>query len=162
MNIKLRKWTMEDAEFISKTLSDNCITINLKNIPYPYTIDYAKEYIDYILSDENDESIAFIIELDNKAVGNISVNKCDNDFISVYLGYYVDSKYWNMGIASHAVHLMIDYLFSNTDVRRIYAEVFSDNRASSRVLEKNGFVFDCILKSDVYKDTKLYYLRKKV
>lgn len=160
MNIRLRKWTLEDAKFISKTLSDKKIANNLRDIPYPYTIEYAKEYIEYILSDENDEALAFIIELDGKTVGNISVEKCDNDFVSVNLGYYIDSLYWNKGIATYAVKLMIDYLFSNTNIKRIYAEVFSDNISSSRVLEKNGFIFDCLLRNDVYKDTKLYYLRK--
>lgn len=165
MTIILRKWCLEDADFIARTLSDINITNHLREgIPFPYTKEYALEYIEYILSDANDEAIAFIIEVDHKPVGNISVEKCNNSFTSVELGYYIDYKYWNCGYASKAIKLMLDYLFSNTDVRTVYAESFASNIASCRVLEKNGFTFDCmskIMKDDRYLDTKLYYLRKR-
>jgi RimJ/RimL family protein N-acetyltransferase len=40
-------------------------------------------------------------------------------------------------------------------LRRISAEVFANNPASARVLEKAGFTFEGCLKNDVLKDGKL-------
>ena len=53
------------------------------------------------------------------------------------------------------------YVFDNTDILRIYAEPFENNRGSSRVLEKAGFQFEGILRSNAVKngaviDMKMY------
>ena len=46
---------------------------------------------------------------------------------------------WGQGIATEAVALMAEYLFSRTDIEIITASTMVDNIASARVLEKNGF-----------------------
>jgi ribosomal-protein-alanine N-acetyltransferase len=40
------------------------------------------------------------------------------------------------------------------DLERIYAQPFSNNPASARVLEKAGFVFEGRLRASVFKDNK--------
>ena len=35
---------------------------------------------------------------------------------------------------------MLDYLFSQTDIEIVTASTMKENRASARVLEKNGFI----------------------
>lgn len=53
------------------------------------------------------------------------------------LGYWVDRAYWGRGIASMALGLFLDqYAY-----RPLYARCVVDNKASQRVLEKNGFQF---------------------
>jgi ribosomal-protein-alanine N-acetyltransferase len=46
-------------------------------------------------------------------------------------------------------------LFREFPASRIYAEVFANNLASARVLEKAGFVFEGRLKNNVFKDGQL-------
>ena len=56
------------------------------------------------------------------------------------IGYRLSDKYWGHGIATQAVSLMVDYLYSQTDIEIITASTMIENKASARVLEKNGFV----------------------
>jgi RimJ/RimL family protein N-acetyltransferase len=54
-----------------------------------------------------------------------------------------------------AVSALTDFWFQNFPVRRISAEVFANNPASARVLEKAGFVFEGRLKNCVIKNREL-------
>jgi RimJ/RimL family protein N-acetyltransferase len=56
----------------------------------------------------------------------------------VEIGYWVGRDYWGKGYASDAVALLIETIRS-PEIGRLVADVFPDNRASARVLEKNGF-----------------------
>jgi RimJ/RimL family protein N-acetyltransferase len=60
-----------------------------------------------------------------------------------------------------AVNALTDFWFQNFPVRRISAEVFANNPASARVLEKAGFVFEgrlknCVIKNGELLDSLLY------
>ncbi len=52
-----------------------------------------------------------------------------------------DSSYWNKGIAAAAVSMFLDEVRKRYSLKTIGAFTFSDNIASIRVLEKNGFSF---------------------
>ncbi len=56
------------------------------------------------------------------------------------VGYRLLERHWGRGIATRAVGLMVDYLFGRTDIEIITASTMVENRASARVLEKNGFI----------------------
>ena len=51
--------------------------------------------------------------------------------------------------------LACDFVFENTDIIRIYAEPFSYNCTSCKVLEKAGFTCEGILRSNAYKNGKI-------
>ena len=58
------------------------------------------------------------------------------------------------------------YVFSNTDILRIFAEPFAKNKASRRVLEKAGFRLEGLLRSNAVKngavlDMAMYALVKE-
>lgn len=55
------------------------------------------------------------------------------------IGYRLKEDCWGQGIATEAVALMVDYLYSKTDTEIITASTMVENRASAHVLEKNGF-----------------------
>ncbi len=57
----------------------------------------------------------------------------------ISVGYRLLPQCWGKGIATKTLGLMVGYLFSETDVKIITASVMPENRASARVLEKNGF-----------------------
>lgn len=57
-------------------------------------------------------------------------------------------------------------LFTKFDMHRIWARPFESNRASQRVLEKSGFVYEGLmlenaLKNNQYVNTRVYALVKK-
>ncbi len=53
------------------------------------------------------------------------------------------------------VKLLCDYVFTHTDIIRIYADPFAYNTASCRVLEKTGFQCEGSLRSNALKNGKV-------
>ena len=59
-------------------------------------------------------------------------------------------EYCGKGIATKAVHLMVDEVFSTlAELHRVSAWVYAPNEASKRVLLKNGFRLEGVLKEAV-------------
>ena len=159
----LREWKLSDAQNLASTINNKKILDNLRDgIPYPYTEQDGKEFINSILSADKNSKFAFAIEIEGKAVGSISVFRQNNiHFRTAELGYYLAEEYWGKGIMTEAVKQICKYVFDNTNILRIYAEPFANNRGSSRVLEKAGFQFEGILRSNAVKngavlDMKMY------
>ena len=71
---------------------------------------------------------------------------------SAEIGYWIGEEYWGKGIAARAVEKIVQYGFENFDIVKIFAGIFSNNRASERVLEKNGFIKEAVLKKAVFKN----------
>ena len=55
-----------------------------------------------------------------------------------HVGYWIDRAYWGMGIASKALHLLLQEVVK----RPLVAAAATSNRASLRVLQKCGFVVE--------------------
>ena len=57
----------------------------------------------------------------------------------ISVGYRLLEECWGRGLATEALKLMIRYLYDETDIEIITASSMIENRASARVLTKNGF-----------------------
>lgn len=57
------------------------------------------------------------------------------------LGYNIMKKYWNMGLTSEAARAIADFAADGLSAGRIFARHAKENRASGRVLEKLGFLY---------------------
>jgi [ribosomal protein S5]-alanine N-acetyltransferase len=64
----------------------------------------------------------------------------------VTIGYYLAEEYWGNGIATEAVRILLEYLFNEGNVNRIQAEVMPKNELSKKVLLKNGFLKEGVLR----------------
>lgn len=168
MECKIREWQIEDAENLALVINNKKIQDNLRDgLPYPYTAANAKEYITSMLSADKDETYAFAITVDDKAIGSIGVFRCNNIHVrSAEMGYYIAESYWGKGIGTSAVKQTCSYIFENTDIIRIFAEPFAYNTASCHILEKAGFQCEGILRKNAIKngvilDMKMYALIKE-
>ncbi len=61
------------------------------------------------------------------------------DIHKVSIGGRLLKEYWNKGISSEAISLVVNYLFNQTDITTISASNMINNLSSGRVLEKNSF-----------------------
>lgn len=164
---RLREWRLSDAESLASILNNKKILDNLRDgIPFPYTQKDGEEFICAMLSADKNSTFAFAVEVEGKAVGSIGIFRQANiHFKTAELGYYLAEEYWGKGIMTQAVKWACQSVFENSDIIRIYAEPFARNVPSCRVLEKAGFRFEGLLKSNAVKcgevlDMKLYALIK--
>lgn len=154
MPITIRPWQETDAADLATALNNRDIQNNLRDgLPYPYTKADAMEYIHAMQNSDPNETFAFAIALDNRAIGSIGVFRQQNIHRrTAELGYYIAEPYWGLGYMTQAVQLVCEYVFSHSDILRIYAEPFSHNLASCRVLEKAGFHFEGVLRQNAVKN----------
>ena len=163
MNCKIRRWELSDARNLATALSNKKIQDNLRDgLPYPYTEKDGKEFISTMLAANENDTFAFAITVNGKVIGSIGAFRQTNIHNkTAELGYYIAEEYWGKGIMTEAVKQLCDYVFSHTDIIRIYAEPFSYNIGSCRVLEKAGFQYEGTLRSNALKngnvlDMKMY------
>ena len=168
MVCKIRRWKLSDAAELARAVSNKNVQNSLRDgLPYPYTEKDGEEYIRSMLSADEDNTFAFAVTVDDKAIGSISVFRGENIHrLTAELGYYIAEEYWGKGIMTEAVKQICDHVFKNSDIVRIYAEPFAENTASCRVLEKAGFQPEGVLRSNAVKngkvlDMKLYALIKE-
>lgn len=168
MKCRIRKWELSDAKDLAAALSNRKVQDNLRDgLPYPYTEQDGKEFISAMLSADENETFAFAITVNNMVIGSIGIFRQGNIHRqTAELGYYIAEEYWGKGIMTEAVKQICEYVFTNSDIIRIYAEPFAYNIASCRALEKAGFQYEGTLRSNAVKngkviDMKMYSLLKE-
>ena len=57
----------------------------------------------------------------------------------IEIGYWISEDYWNKGICTEALKILIKYCFEVKKYNVIWGTYFVDNLASGRVMEKCGF-----------------------
>ena len=157
MVCKIRKWRPSDAAELAKVLSDKEILDNLRDgLPYPYTEQDGAAFISAMLAADERETFAFAVTVQDKAVGSIGVfRQGDVHRRTAELGYYIAKEYRGKGMMTEAVRQVCTYVFDNSDILRIYAEPFSYNAASCRVLEKAGFQYEGTLRRNAVKNGRI-------
>lgn len=151
----IRPWRLDDAQSLAKHANNRKVWLGLRDLfPHPYTIRDAHEFLQRTISEQS--AMKFCIEIEGAAVGGIGVHPGhDVHRHTATLGYWLGEEFWGRGIMTEAVTAVIDFCFEKFPLRRISAEVFANNPASARVLEKAGFTFEARLKNNVVKDGKV-------
>ena len=161
----IRPWRMDDAESLVKHANNRKVWLGLRDLfPHPYTIEDAHEFLQKKIAERS--ATIFCIEIDGAAVGGIGFHSGqDVHRQTATVGYWLGEQFWGRGIMTEAVTAVTYFCFDNLPLRRISAEVFANNPASARVLEKAGFVFEGRLKNHVVKEGQvldsLLYARTK-
>jgi [ribosomal protein S5]-alanine N-acetyltransferase len=148
----IRPWRLDDAESLARHANNRKIWLAVRDLfPHPYTIQDAHEFLQRTISEE--PAMQFCVEIEGAAVGGIGVHPGQDVYRhTATVGYWLGEEFWGRGIMTEAVTAVTDFCFANFPLRRISAEVFSNNPGSVRVLEKAGFIFEGRLKNNVVKD----------
>jgi [ribosomal protein S5]-alanine N-acetyltransferase len=151
----IRDWRMEDAPSIAKYANNRKIWLNLRDaFPHPYSLQDAETFLSRVL-DANPRTV-FAIATDSEAIGSIGlILGKDVHRFTAEIGYWLAEPFWGKGIMTRAVKSLTAYAIRDLKLYRIFAEPYTTNPASARVLEKAGFIYEGILRSNVFKDGKI-------
>lgn len=151
-DVEIRPWKPEDAAPLAAICNNKKIWLNVRDhFPHPYTIGNSIEWIAFTLTQKPVQNMAIVYQ--GKIAGSIGVMPKDDVYRkSIEIGYFLGESFWGKGIATKAVTLLLDYIKKQFDAVRVYAEVFSHNAASMKVLEKNGFHLEGIREKAVIKN----------
>ena len=159
MKIELKKWSAADRDQLMELCNGVDRTYLANRLPYPYTKECADWWLNMVAEHDGKDGIFRAVMADGVLAGNISVEqKSDVYRKDAAIGYFLRKDLWSRGIISAAVGQICRLAFSELDIIRITGLVYEPNLGSRRVLEKNGFDLEGIMKRAVVKDGHIYNL----
>ena len=162
MTITLHNWKTDDKLVLMALCNAVDRTFLSDRLPYPYTEADADWWLGMVAENDGKEGVWRSIWSDGELVGSISVErKAGYDKVVGEIGYMILTPFWSRGIGTEAVRQICEIAFRKLTLERIIGQVFPENAASARVLEKNGFrleetIVEKVIKSGMVRDVKLY------
>ena len=140
MAITLHIWTPADKKALMAHCNAVDRTFLSDRLPYPYTEADADWWLGMVTENEGKEGVWRSIWADGELVGSISVERKDDEGQAIgEIGYMILTPFWSQGIGTEAVKQICKIAFRELELQQIVGNVFTENVASARVLEKNGF-----------------------
>ena len=162
MIVSLHTWSDNDRESLIVLCNAVDRTFLSDRLPNPYTEVDADWWLGMVVENDGKEGIWRSIWADSELVGSISVERNSDEQRNVgSIGYMILTPFWAQGIGTEAVRQICGIVFQELAFDRIIGQVFPENVASVRVLEKNGFrleetIVEKVIKSGMVRDVKLY------
>lgn len=137
----LRRWAEQDANALYKYASNPDVGPRA-GWPVHQSVEFSLEVIRRYFM--NEDTWAIVLKSINEPIGCIGYNTYGKSNIPIgesdcEVGYWIGKPYWNKGICTEALRLLLDYTLNVKCFDNIWADHFVGNPASGRVLEKCGF-----------------------
>jgi ribosomal-protein-serine acetyltransferase len=93
-------------------------------------------------------AIHLCINFEHRIVGVISTHQIDWINLRTSIGYWIRKEMTGRNLATEASAVLINYLFEDLKLHRIYIQAATGNVASNKVIKKLGFKFEGILREN--------------
>jgi ribosomal-protein-alanine N-acetyltransferase len=146
------------ARFFEILSSPNYVYFDVR----PTTIEDEKKFIKKTWKkSEQAKALHFAITVDGKLVGGCGIKIDQHRKHIGEIGYFIDDKHWNQGIATQAVKQLERICFERLGMTRIHILMNPNNKASERVAikcgyEKEGHMKKALLLRGEYVDCYMY------
>ena len=154
------KW----AELICKWRNDQKVRQYSRNA-WPRTLDEVKKRFETVPGGHRHtrDWVGFIMyhKLDKRPIGDIGLNRID--WVSRHANIFAmigEPEYWGKGIVGEAAQLVLRYAFTELNLHKVRASVFSPNERSLRAAEKLGLNKEAVIKAEMYVDGKYLDVHK--
>ena len=98
----------------------------------------------------NSLNYAIVLKETNKMIGTAGCFEYKEGDKFAQVGYVINKKYWGNGLVPEAMRAIIEYLFREKDVHRIYAKHYVGNEKSGRVMQKLGMKYEGTMEDSVF------------
>jgi ribosomal-protein-alanine N-acetyltransferase len=90
-----------------------------------------------------------------EVIGEVGFYDNNVFFKRIEIFYHLSSKLWGKGIMTKACYKAINYIFENTNIKRIQANILLHNEKSVKLINRLGFEWEGTLKSYRYMHGRL-------
>ena len=152
--LRLRPLERSDTAAIQQAASAREIADTMISLPHPYPPGEAERYLARQQSErEAGHSLTFAVEPKEERgfCGLIEVREIDHEHSQAELSFWLAVEAWGRGYMSEVINAVLRYGFVALDLNRLYAYHMLRNPASGRILEKNGFKQEGLLRQRVRK-----------
>ncbi len=147
--IRLRRWSMDDAEAVRAAVQDPEIP-RFMGIPPNHTLEGVQRWLASVPADFESgagANFAIVSARDGALLGSVGVERsCDDPEIGE-IGYWVSAEARGQGVATRAVQLLTEWAWQAMQFARIEITTHEDNLASIRLAEKCGFEREGVLRA---------------
>jgi RimJ/RimL family protein N-acetyltransferase len=156
--VYLRSLTNEHVKTLSEIGNDTEIAHNIAapgEFPNPYTEENAVEFVEYsndMLNSKTEYHLGIFLKADSTLIGVLGLMHVDMKNKKAELGYWLGKKYQRHGYATEALDIILHFGFLNLGLERVYAQTFSFNEGSKRLLEHIGFTLEGRLRKNTLLD----------
>lgn len=149
--VTLRSLRDDDLDSLHDSMQEYEAINNMRTPPWPYPWGEAARWLSRLrrLHAMGDASV-FGIEVDGVLAGTAGLS-FDRAMRRAELGYTVMPAFRGRGLATQAAQILLDHAFEAHTLNRVYAEHFTTNPASGRVLEKAGMRREGVLPCSVWR-----------
>jgi len=158
-HIILRKVRKSDLTNILMYCQEKKVGQYTTTIPYPYQKKDALDFFKRSHKMERDKTgynLAIELKDQKGLIGVMSLYHIDKEHRGGEIGYWLAKAYWNKGIASEALELIMDYGIGKLKLHKLHASVWKENTLSQRLLKKHGFRKEGILRDHIRKKGRYY------
>jgi diamine N-acetyltransferase len=140
--IRLRAISRDDLPDFTTWLNDPDVRRNV-HIYYPLSLDQEEAWFREIQQHAVEEQpLAIEVKEKNQwtLIGDSGFINLEQHDRSAEIGIFIGNKnFWNKGLGTEVMQLMVRYGFLNLNLNRIYLRVVETNLAGIRCYEKAGF-----------------------
>ncbi|MED3574691.1 GNAT family protein [Cytobacillus praedii] len=97
---------------------------------------------------------AITLKEKDQLIGTCGFHAVEEKHRKVEIGYELHPDFWRQGIMTEVIEAIIQYGFNHMQLNRIEAFYDPRNESSGRVLEKNGFEVEGVLKKRYFENGK--------
>lgn len=146
----LRKFTEKDAKAMFQNwASDKEVTKYLMWTELKTEEESLNIIKEWIESYEKEDYYQWAIVIKNEGpdpIGCIGVSSYNDKVMMVHIGYSIGKKWWNQGITSEALKVIMDFFFDEVGVMRIESRHDPRNIYSGSVMKKCGMRYEGTLR----------------
>lgn len=160
LNYMLREVAESDVNDYFIIGRDKEVAKYLSFYPFSHLSEAAIHFNNLYFSDlyKNDPKGYAIVDLTtNKMIGIIDFHTYNKVLKTAHIGYLLHKDYWNLGITTKALKIIVEVGFEILNLKKIYINTIEENYSSRRVCEKNNFQLEKIKKLEYYDSKRKTY-----
>ena len=153
MAVALRLLAEEHLDDVAGLLDDPDV-LRFTRLPVPPPADYARQWLDRYEAGRRDGTREAFAALDDdgRFVGLALAVDIDREGREVELGYITAPAARGRGVATGMLDALTRWAFDDLRALRVTLIIDVENRASSRVAERCGYVLEGVMRSSYLKD----------
>lgn len=136
----------EDYDFLTENRNRPAVRRGIGQAE-PTTREEYREMVE-----ESDDSVAFLACVNGEPVGYCWAFHISDVSRNALLGYWIAEEHQGEGYGTAMVDRLCAWGFRDRGLHKLWAHVFVDNEPSQRILEKNGFEREGLLREQFWVD----------
>ncbi|NPE27764.1 GNAT family N-acetyltransferase [Methanococcoides sp. SA1] len=160
----IRPFKEDDLDDLCSFMSDEKATKYLLFTAEQKSLEGAKELLDLILANYDNEEPIYALAVECKADGNfigfIGLGP-DQKIKGYQIFWLILPEYWRMGYASEAIKKLLEYAFFTIGLESVTAYSHPDNIASEKLALKIGMVNNGIVDIGSFDESHMQFIIRK-